>query len=406
MNRSTLAGIVSTIVTFGLWQPTPALHADSAPADLASGFGAYFEQHVADEAITGAAFVIASREGIVELGTAGFTDTTRTRPIDQNTVFRVASVSKTFAAGLTGILVREGQFGWDDRVVDYVPGFRINGDSSQVRIQHLLGQSTGLIPHAYDNLIEDGVPLDRIQDKFRELSYICQPGACYSYQNSIFSLIEPVIEKTTSQSYASLMESRIFRPLDMKTASVGYEPFIGNPNHALPHVKSRGQWKTSKVQPNYYRVAPAAGVNASALDMGKWLVAQLGGQPAVIDPTVINTLVEPRVETARDTYRKYWRDIISEAHYGLGWRIYRLGEHRIAYHSGWVSGYRADIAWSEEHDIGIAVLMNVEGSSINELTTTFWRMAFEQLPAAVIAGQQQVAAIRDPVQQVGAKRVR
>jgi beta-lactamase class C len=406
MNRSTLAGIISAIVTFGLWQPAAALHADFSTADLASGFGSYFERQVADEAITGAAFVIASRKGIVGLGTAGYTDTTRNHPIDQDTVFRVASVSKTFAAGLAGILVREGQFGWEDRVVDYVPGFRINGDSSQVRIQHLLGQSTGLMPHAFDNLIEDGVSLDRIQDKFRELSYICQPGACYSYQNSIFSLIEPVIEKTTTQSYASLMESRIFRPLDMRTASVGYEAFIGSPNHALPHVKSRGQWKTTKVQPNYYRVAPAAGVNASALDMGKWLVAQLGGQPAVIDPAVINTLVEPRVETIRDTYRKHWRELISEAHYGLGWRIYRLGEHRIAYHSGWVSGYRADIAWSEEHDIGIAVLMNVEGSSINELTTTFWRMAFEQLPPPLGRSQQQVAAVTGTGRQAGAKRAR
>jgi beta-lactamase class C len=199
----------------------------------------------------------------------------------------------------------------------------------------------------------------------------------------VFSLIEPVMEKTTSKSYAQLMDEKIFGPLDMRTASVGFEPFVRNPNHARPHVKSRGQWKTVRVKPNYYRVAPAAGVNASALDMGKWLAAQMGGQPEVIDPQVIDTLTQPRVKTVRDKRRKHWRDMLSDAHYGLGWRIYRLGEHEIAYHSGWVSGFRADIAWSEEHDIGIVVLMNVEGSSINELTTTFWQMAFDDLPAAV-----------------------
>jgi len=393
MSRRTLARIVSAIAVASLWQHAPALRADSSASNLAAAFQSYFQQHVMENDITGAAFVIASREGIVGLGTSGHTDTARSHPIDQDTVFRIASVSKTFAAGLTGILVREGQFSWDDRVIDYVPGFRINGDSSLVRIQHLLGQSTGLMPHAYDNLIEDGVSIEQIHKKFPELSYLCQPGACYSYQNSIFSLIEPVIEKTTSQTYARLMETKIFRPLDMKTASVGYEPFISNPNHALPHVRSRGTWKTIKVQPNYYRVAPAAGVNASALDMGKWLTAQLGGQPAVIDAAIIATLTQPRVETVRDTYRKFWRDILSEAHYGLGWRIYRLGEHQIAYHSGWVSGYRTDIAWSDERDIGIAVLMNVEGNSISELTTTFWRMAFEQLPAGVGTGQRRVAAV-------------
>ena len=177
------------------------------------------------------------------------------------------------------------------------------------------------------------------------------------------------------------MEERIFRPLDMRTASVGYRPFIRDPNHAKPHVKSGGRWKTVPVKPNYYRVASAAGVNASVVDMGKWLTAQMGGRPSVMDPALVETLIRPRVETVRDLRRKYWREMLSEAHYGLGWRIYRLGDHEIAYHSGWVSGYRADLAWSREHGIGIAVLMNVEGSSISELTTSFWRMAFAELPS-------------------------
>ena len=157
MRRRTLAVIVGAIAAACLWQPTSPLHADVTENGLVTGFSYFFQQHVADEDITGAAFVIASRSGIVGLGTAGYTDTTRLHAIDQDTVFRVASVSKTFAAGLTGILIREGRFSWGDRVVDHVPDFRINGDSSQVRIEHLLGQSTGLMPHAYDNLIEDGL---------------------------------------------------------------------------------------------------------------------------------------------------------------------------------------------------------------------------------------------------------
>ncbi len=360
---------------------------------LADRYEAYFIKQVADESITGAAFAVATAAGIIRIGTAGYTDTSRNKSIDENTTFRIASVSKTFAAGLTGLLVNEGEFEWEDRVVDYVPDFRINGDTGQVRIQHLLGQSTGLMPHAYDNLIEDGVSIDRIIDQYRKLSYICPPGECYSYQNSIFSLIEPVIEKTTAHTYAELMEARIFQPLGMKTASVGYEAFISSSNRARPHVKSRGKWKTVKVKPNYYRVAAAAGVNASALDMGKWLMAQMGGNPGVMDPRVVETLTEPRVKTIRDKRRKHWREMLSDAHYGLGWRIYQLGDNRIAYHSGWVSGYRADIAWSEDHKIGIVVLMNVEDSSINELTTTFWQMTFDSLAPLSNGEDKRIAAL-------------
>jgi len=381
-------------------QATPVYSAQNtqqlAEQELARQFSAYFKKLVAEENVTGAAFAVATPNGLLQIGTAGYTDTSRKYAINENTTFRVASVSKTFAAGLTGVLISEGEFGWEDPVVSYVPDFRIDGDAGKVRIRHVLGQSTGLVPHAYDNLIEDGVPIDQIQDRYRKLSYICAPGECYSYQNSIFSLIEPVIETTTRRPYAELMNEKIFEPLDMRTASVGYDSFIRNPNHAKPHVKSGGRWKTVKVKPNYYRVAPAAGVNASALDMGKWLTAQMGGYPQVIRPEIIDTLTRPRVKTTRDKRRKYWRDMLSDAHYGLGWRVYQLGENEIAYHSGWVSGFRADIAWSEEYKIGIVVLMNVEGSSISEITTTFWRMAFDMLEPDTESGNGKLLATIAP----------
>ena len=351
--------------------------ASSDEQKLAQDFERFFHQRVSDDQLIGASFVIVSGARSIQVGVAGHTDTTRTQPVTADTAFRVASVSKTFAAGLAGTLVSDGEFEWDDPVNRYVPDFRIKGDSSQVRIRHLLGQSTGLMPHAYDNLIEDGIPVERIRQQFGQLSYICAPGNCYSYQNSVFSMIEPVIEATTDQSYASLMQSRIFEPLDMKTASVGYEALINSDNYAKPHVKIRkGQWGTVKVLPNYYRVSAAAGVNASALDMGKWLMAQMGSHPDVLEPDVIQNLIRPRVKTKREIYRKHWKDILTDAHYGLGWRVYQLGPHRIAYHSGWVSGYRADVAWSAEHQLGIAVLINAESSAINELTSTFWELAF------------------------------
>jgi beta-lactamase class C len=361
---------------------SPPANAASPQAAVSEAFETYFNRHVADEEITGAAFVVATADGIVRLGTAGYTDTDRKQPVTADTVFRVASVSKTFAAGLAAVLVDEGRLHWNDRVVDYVPEFQIRGDASLVRVKHLLGQSTGLIPHAYDNLIEDGLPLEQIQRRYRDLAYICPPGDCYSYQNSVFSLIQPVIEKSASEDYARLMDEKIFKPLDMRDASVGYQGFLDSPRHALPHVKRHGKWKTVPIEPNYYRVAPAAGVNASARDMGQWLIAQLGGRPAVLAPAAIHTLTKPRVKTVRERYRKYWRDLLTEAHYGLGWRIYDLGGHQLVYHSGWVSGFRADVGWSPEYGIGLAVLMNVEGSAISKLSTAFWQMAFRQLPPA------------------------
>jgi len=374
------------LLTLWLLSACPSARAVTAPEQLLAGeFDTWFHRQVQAENILGAAFAVVSREGIIRIGTAGYTDTRRKQAINADTAFRLASVSKTFAAELTALMVKEGRLGWDDPITRYLPDFRIKGDASRIHIRDLLGQSTGLMPHAYDNLIEAGLTAAEIQRKLSNLSIICAPGRCFSYQNSVFSLIEPVVENVAANSYANLIDQRIFKPLDMRTASVGYEAFMSNSNRAEPHVLRHGQWKTIPVSPNYYRVAPAAGVNASARDMGKWLMAQLGADPVVIAPEMVNTLITPRVRTRRELYRTGWKHILTDAHYGLGWRIYQIGAEQIAYHSGWVSGYRADVAFSTSHNIGIAVLMNVESTSINLLTTRFWELAFNTLSPAAVA---------------------
>jgi beta-lactamase class C len=362
-----------SFIAFLLLACLPVSAADSS-LEIASEYEAFFRQLIEDRNYPGAAFVIASRDQILHIGTVGHRTAARKQAIDQQTIFRLASVSKPFAAELVGILVEDGSLNWDDPVTRYVPEFRINGDASQIRIRHLLGQSTGLMPHAYDNLLEDGKSMDSIWKKMNDLPYLCKPGKCYGYQNSVFSLVEPVVKKATNQDYGTLVEQRIFKPLNMSTASVGFDAFINSPNRAEPHARRKGQWKTVTVQPNYYRAAPAAGVNASILDMGKFLQAQLGSMPQVVSPEMIDNLSKPRVKTRRELYRKQWKTMLSAAHYGLGWRIYQLGDEQLVYHGGWVSGFRADVAFSLTHNIGIAVLLNAESSGISELTTRFWQM--------------------------------
>lgn len=350
--------------------------ASDALLQMTSDYEVFFRQLIKDRNYPGAAFAIVSRDRLLRIVTVGHTTAARKQAINEETTFRLASVSKTFAAGLVGILVEDGALSWEDPVTDYVPGFKIDGDVSQIHIRHLLGQSTGLIPHAYDNLLEDGKSMEIIWKRMSDLPYVCKPGKCYGYQNSVFSLVDPMVKSATSLRYETLIDRRIFKPLDMDNASLGYDAFVNNPNHAEPHARRRGQWKTVPVQRNYYRAAPAAGVNASISDMSKWLQAQLGNKPEVISRQVQGQLATPGVKTRREMYRKQWKTMLSEAHYGLGWRVYQMGDEQLIYHGGWVSGFRADVAYSLQHDIGIVVLLNAESSGISELTTRFWQMAW------------------------------
>lgn len=353
----------------------------ATPQDVADQFSGVFRAAAEEYDYPAAALAIVSRDRILSLVTLGHQDASRKTPIDSNTVFRLASVSKTIAAGAVGLLANEGSLAWDDQVTRYEPGFRIIGDTQAVRLRHLLEHSIGLVPHAFDNLIEDGVPREVAFARLAELEPLCAPGACYGYQNVVFSLLESAVEASSTLSYGELVRQRIFEPLEMNDASIGFEAYMNNPNHTMPHVRARGRWRPVSVEPNYYHLPAAAGVNASISDMASWLQAQLGARPDVFPPDLVAYLTMPRKRTTGQLRRRYWRDIIDDAHYGMGWRVYDLDGLTVIYHGGWVQGFRADIAFAPELNLGIAILLNAEANSLSELSAGFWSMA-AQLRAA------------------------
>jgi beta-lactamase class C len=345
-------------------------------------FDQLFREELKLDGVPGGAYAIVRDGHIVSLGNYGVRDADRPEPVTPETVFRVASVSKTFAAQLTAMLVSEGQLSWNDGINRYLPDFRLKNpqQGSLLRIHHLLGQSTGIVPNAYDNLINANQSLDRIVPRFVELEPMCTPGSCYTYQNVLFALVGMAIEQTSQRPYDELLSERVFEPLNMANASSGIAGYQLAANRARPHVRrNRGlPWVPTEVNENYYRVSPAAGVNASAVDLGLWLLAQMGNRPDVISADQVSETTRPRVRTARDLRRRAWRDMLSDAHYGLGWRIYTVGDEQIILHSGWVRGFVAEIAWSPSRQVGLAVLLNAESPALNNITTQFWRMALAE----------------------------
>ncbi|MDG1752857.1 MAG: serine hydrolase [Thalassotalea sp.] len=136
-------------------------------------------------------------------------------------------------------------------------------------------------------------------------------------------------------------------------------------------------WRTVNVEPDFYKVAPSAGVNSSIADLAQWLIANLGYKPDVLSPELISEVTTPRIKTKKDLRRKYWREHLTDAHYGYGWRIYQLEEQKIIYHSGWVEGFRADIGYSPKLGIGFAILINAEANVINKISSKFWSKAYK-----------------------------
>lgn len=360
-------------------------------------FNEKFSKNVSNElkkySIPGGAYAIISKNDVVAMESFGHIDKVKSQRINSDTVFRLASVSKPFAATITTMLAQEEQLSLSDPVTKYVPQFSLatKGAAEKIQLKHLLSHSSGLMPNAYDNLLHENWSMDKIISRFNRIKPICKPAQCYGYQNIAFGFLQPAIEASQEQSYASLLQERVFSPLNMKRASVGIEVYTQDNNTAKPHILrkriSTGKkdkegkdikryiWRTVKVEPDLYKVAPAAGVNASITDLAKWLIANLGYAPEVLSHELLNELTIPRIKTKKDLRRKYWRDHLTDAHYGYGWRIYQMHNHSIIYHSGWVAGFRADIGYSPELDIGFALLINAESNAISKISSNFWSQA-------------------------------
>ena len=101
----------------------------------------------------------------------------------------------------------------------------------------------------------------------------------------------------------------------------------------------------------------------------------------MLAPALLAELTIPRIKTKKDLRRRYWRKHLTDAHYGYGWRIYQFDGHPIIYHSGWVAGFRADIGYSPELDIGFAILINAESNVINKISSQFWSQAHQAFAA-------------------------
>jgi len=348
-------------------------------------FEALAEAVVADHKVPGLALAITHKGRVLSARGYGITDIQTAQPVDAHTVFRLASLSKSFAGTVTGLLVDEGPLRWDSRVVDLLPTFQLSNPEAveQLTIADILSHRIGLKPHTYDKDIEANAEFHTLLERFPQAPMACAPGECYGYQNVAFSLVADVIFAASGQFYPEAVSRRIFQPLGMHDASLGLDGILSSPRWAKPHIATKTGWRSLTPKPTYYRLAPAAGVNASISDMAQWVIAQAGYRPDVLPPPLLDTLHAPIVDTPGElrTRATHWRGYrLNSAAYGLGWRIYDYAGRRLLYHGGAVQGYRSAMAILPERELGVVLLWNSSSALPSGLLPTILDRALDLPP--------------------------
>ena len=347
--------------------------------EVLTKFDSLYSVNIGQSEAVGGAVVIVYKGQIAMTKCFGVKKAGENSLIDEHTVFRLASVSKTMTGVLAGILAAENAISLDDKVADYIPEFKSGSreNTENMTIRHLLSHTTGLVPYAFDTMVEDQVPLTKIIPLLNEVEIVAPPGRVYAYQNVMFSLFDPVIAAKTNKNFQENITEKIFNPFGMTDASVDFESFNRNENKAFPHQAGENGFTPANPRNRYYVTAPAAGVSASISDMGKFLIAVLGKDDSIFSKKAHEVVFTPQVETfLKRSYYKEW-DKIESKHYAIGWRIIGYKNRKIAHHGGYISGYQSEIAICEDEDIGIAVLTNSPNNYFTENVHSFFNLFIE-----------------------------
>jgi CubicO group peptidase (beta-lactamase class C family) len=336
--------------------------------------------------------VYAGGEGVIEAGGE--------QRVDADTLFQIGSVSKAFTTAALAILVDEGQLGWDDRVIDHLPEFRMQDPwvTREFTIRDLLTHRSGLPLGAGDLLLfpQATSTVDEIIHALRYLTPSTSFRSEFAYDNLMFIVAGEVVARISGMPFEDFLEQRLLSPLGMDDCSATLERVKPGLVKATPHMLVGGQLEItlSGITP----VSSAAGgINCSARSMTRWMNFMLNRGVTeegvrVISEAQVDQLLKPVTMLPTRAYMAEHAGTFLSA-YALGWDISTFYGQPMISHSGGVLGMTTFLVLLPHEDLGIFVSNNQMSPApravANDLADQFLKGRSQD------AGQDWIAIISD-----------
>jgi CubicO group peptidase (beta-lactamase class C family) len=340
--------------------------------------------------VPGIAYGIIVDGRLVHVGTAGYRELSSRSPVDTATVFRIASMSKSFAAAAILQLRDEGKLSLEDPAERYVPelaGLRSGTDDApRITIRHLLSHSAGF---PEDNPWGDqqlAATDDELSAMIRGgIPFSTAPGTNYEYSNFGFAILGRIVANVSGMTYERYLTERILRPLGMNSTTL--EP-SAVPADRLAHGYRLvdGEWVEEPQLP-HGAFGPMGGMLTSVSDLSRWVGLMLDAWPAR-DGDAAGPLRRASLREMQQVARYGGASVVRDTAagtvtltaggygYGLGIRQTCLFRTLVS-HSGGLPGFGSLMRWLPEHGVGIVAMGN--------LTYTGWGGVTDQALQALAA---------------------
>jgi CubicO group peptidase (beta-lactamase class C family) len=302
--------------------------------------------------------------------------------VDADTIFPTGSTGKAFTVADLAILVDQGKIGWDNKVIDHLPGFEMYDPwvTREITIRDLLVHRSGLGLGAGDLLFVPRSNLSRAE-VVKRLRYI-KPATSFrygfAYDNVLYIAAGQLIEVVSGKSWEAFTAEQIFRPAGMLHSTSDDEIRFKTPNRAHPHARINGalrglgdQQLLDEREDLARNSAPAGGLAISANDMARWLLIQLAhGKLPNSNARLFSEATQVQMWTPlvfqQDDPLPPEFDAIKPMFntYALGWEVRDYRGAKLVWHGGAVLGFKAAVVLLPEKNVGFSIEINSEDSGL------------------------------------------
>jgi CubicO group peptidase (beta-lactamase class C family) len=325
---------------------------------------------MASTGVPGLAVAVVCRDAVAFQKGFGVRQIGHPEPVDTDTVFALASVSKPIASTVVAALVGDGRVAWDDPIVRHYPEFAMNDPwlTSQVTLRDMFAHRSGLPDHAGDDLEDMGYDRDQVLHRLRwqKPGYPFRAG--YAYTNFGLTAAAVAAARAAGKSWEAVSAERLYKPLGMSRTSSSFADFMAQPNRAVEHARIDGAWVARYTrQPDAQ--SPAGGVSSSVSDLCAWMRLQLArgtlGGVRIVDGAALDETHRPQVvrpPAPQDPGAK------GPGFYGLGWNVDLGADGGIQFsHSGAFSmGAATCVTLLPAAGLGIVTLSNTSPIGLPE----------------------------------------
>ncbi len=386
------------------------------PSFITDSLDSYITREMQRWQVPGLAIAIVKDGKIVVAKGYGVKEFGKNEPVNEYTLFQIASNSKAFTGTAIALLDYQKKILLDEKVTTYLPDFRLYDDCTTqlCTVRDLLCHRIGLQTFQGD-FLNWGSTLTRkeIINKIRDNKPQYSFRSKYGYCNSSFVTAGELIPAVTDTSWDAFLRVHFFEPLQMQLTNTSYKKMLNDKNACTPHTLVDGKLVTIPLK-NIENLGPSASINSNVRDMANWILMQLDSgkfNGKQILPWKVLQETRKSQMLVNDVSSKTFKTM-NFSTYGLGWFIGDFEGRKIYSHSGGSNGFVTKTDFIPQENLGIIVYTNTDANSLYDalgkqiiesyLSLPYRNLSqiyFERNQKSVETKEQQLQQWRDTVAQ-------